>query len=366
MSAIRDIPGENRGISWEEESSAGFYTEEVAYYGDVGLGTILSRAWILFKKNMKACLLLMLLPAIVQIVSQLTFTLPSYLLHGHHHQPLTDLLLSTILLSGPAFLAASFFLHILCAAILIRILDSAIVRNKPISIRESLAFMMGKIPILLLWLIISSILYLLLSIADVLIILAAFIFVGGLLSRYVYPWLFGSAGNISILIGGLLLALLIGAAAIMGVTGLFGLELGMGIFPLLSFCVSKNKPVSALLPETFVIIFRNAGRIFMLCPLLFVLFFVIAVALQGPLFIWAAFESYRIHQFNYFPMHVSITLSIVSNLINIVISGYLWSILTLFWHHARIASEGLDIQQRLKHLRQRLRRQRASVSQPAG
>src|SRR5579871_3008927 len=91
------------------------------------LGTLFGRAWMLYRKNLKTCTLLLMVPVILQLLAQIAFTVPSYLLSQTTVQPGVKATLWGLLFLGPLLVFVTIAAHLFCVCILVRILNSAII-----------------------------------------------------------------------------------------------------------------------------------------------------------------------------------------------------------------------------------------------
>ena len=318
-------------------------------YPAQGTITLLSRAWNLFRVNLKSSILL-LLPA---VLLSTTVHLLSIQLSGG--KVLTQvsmaelgmkllLAVSLLLLSVPTL-----FLWVFTACVLSRFFYSAITSETPLPLKSCLGYIQKK------WLTISLMTITLGSVSFFLIFLNLFIlYLGIILSGALMAYLGFSAGHnlgshnsILMAIMIVLLLMLWGFLILALLIIILSFQTFFFVFPLMAIANAPevNTPWWPLVKNSYRLVFANAPRLILFSLAQFFLALVISTVINSPVLIWAGIELSRLGLSRPFqiPLHVQTVINLWSVIASLALMPFYVSAFTLLWYDCQVRQEGLDL-----------------------
>lgn len=338
-------------------------------YRSVGVPTLLSRGWNLFRANVKESMLVMLPPAVINALSGIVLSLPSAL----------PTLTSNVAVYGMASLLAiglGFVLQILnsylwlfCLSILCHRYDQTLILGSPPPLGKSFERIRQQLLPLLLIFTIIGLLYFAFGLLDVV------LFIGAILGVYAVILLIigGVAqglGNLGPELGMALAILffIMGTLAGLGLITLVSLQMVICYLPVVAVINSRPErgAITSAFKHSFRLIFRNFPRAVLFGLLMFILSTTLSFAMSMPIQMWNLFELLfnRAGEPGVVPFHVSVVSSLYSILIGTILWPFIFAGLTLFWYDCRVRSGGLDIHLALARLSKRFMERTGGIQQP--
>lgn len=313
-------------------------------YPAQGSTTLISRAWNLFRLNLKTGVLVMLVPTVVYFV----FALLLAVIASQDFQIATPgQVLTLILITGAAALAvlvAFIFAYGYCSCALMRFFYLAILNPEPPDIKACWDAVWNRrwsLALLIIGIALASIVF---AVADTLVFYLAVLIsiltmagLGGLAGIMQSPLMLVVAVITFLLFGFVILAVLI---------GLFSVQWFAVIFPLMAVATAeKERPMLSDVGEAFRLLSRNLSRVVVFSLALFLFSMIVSTALHAPVYAWVWYEKSRLGIGNQvaLPMHITTVLNLWTGLVNVVLMPFYISAVTLFWYDCKVRTEGLDL-----------------------
>jgi hypothetical protein len=315
-------------------------------YPAQGILTLTGRAWNLFRLNWKAGLLVMLGPTILKTGLAV---LGSLLSSGTFLTPTTTGKLIFIALLGVTLMVGFllyFFVWGFSCCTLSRFYYSAIIDEKPLSLKACWQSILKKAPALGLMMVIIIPLSGFMVILDIIFLyLGIFISAAALsafaVSTHAFTNSISGITTIFFLLvwGFVVLALLIGLGT---------LQWFLCIFPFIAVATApiRRQTTWPLVKQGIRQVFENLPRLIPYAVTLFIFTWVAMLTLMAPTILWVALEMKRTgmeHQVH-LPFHISAIANLISGLVELMSAPFVISALTLFWYDCQVRREGIDLQ----------------------
>lgn len=308
--------------------------------------TLLSRAWNLFRLNLKKCVLV-LLPSV--LLSTLIHLLSIQLAGGKVLTQVTMTELMQKLKLSLAIVGLSIpncFLWVFCSCVISRYLYTAIIGNQPLPLKHCVRFVLKKWLVLgLLTLVLGLVFVVMLFITMVLFYLG--IIFSGFLLAYIGTRLFHSVNTAVSAVTAIVVLLVWGFTMLSLMALLISFQTFLFVFPLMAIANAPDEQIPwwPLIRNSYRVVFANAPRLMGFALAQFFLALVIAAVIQSPVLIWAGIEYSRLGMSTPFtvPLHVQTVLNLWSTLASFVLMPFHISAFTLLWYDCQVRKEGLDL-----------------------
>lgn len=322
-------------------------------YQSQGILTIMSRAWTLARVNLKAILLIMLPPTLLNTALHILLSLlssRSFLTTANA----TELGSSLLLLAGAGLLSIPTIVAWLISYCLMgRFFYLALLRREAPSIKECLQHLSCHWLALAGLTIVLGLLVLGLVVVTLVISYLGLILVGFVMAALVASVNKATPGFPALMMG--IFALVVGFVALVLVVSLIALELFLFNFPIMSVLTvtDRRKKFSAHLSDSFQLLFKHFPRVLLFSVAALMLSWTFMGVMLGPASIWMAVEMARagIGNQHTLPVYMQTIWNIWSSLANCLIMPFHVSALTLFWYDCQVRGEGLDLKLWLERLR---------------
>lgn len=324
--------------------------------GAVGLCTLIGRGWNLFKFNLKPSLILMLIPTILFTFVSILASIPGSTI-TMTNATADQAFISVIAISVAVLLGiVAWFLSMYACTALTRIYYSALVQEKPLSFRESLRFIRKHCGLLFVVFLGIGLACMIFSFLDIAGFMAGFFAVTAFIT-----YVMAKAAPLS-QVGAVIAAILIGFSTLFGVFLLITYQIFLCLFPLVAIATSPGEGVFKAMAHSLRLLFTHSKRALIFGSLLLTLYFLLALILQLPSLFWLAMEFQRLSTQQeltspgVIPLHLSVASHIWSSLTHIILWGFMFAAITLFWYDCQVSSEGLDIRLALEGFKARKRK----------
>lgn len=321
-------------------------------YPTVPIGTLLGRAWNLFRSDMRRSLLIMLLPSVLDACAGIAIALPAATPGDARAGAAYSGLLVLSYGVGLLLLAVNFFVRA-GALVTLSGLYRATIERRCLSLRQAFQAVRAK------GMGLASACFGLFLLAIVLIICDWVVLTLGMLLLAVL-----ATGTLAYLFATL------GPWALVAVMGglVAGVGLGAAILALAGFqCLCCLLPLAAIASETQTTVnaqWRALFRSYRLIgcqPLragafglmLLMAYSALSLALSLPSQI-ASFMALSTSHMTVMPVSVSIGLNLYGMVVSALVWPFIFAALTLFWYDCQVRSEGADLGLRVQRLRQGL------------
>lgn len=329
-------------------------TETTIIYQTQGILSILSRSWNLVRANLKKVLIIVAPATLMNLVLHILLSLVSsqpFLTKGNPINIGVSLLVLalTFLFSIPTLILSLF-----CYFTLGRYFYLAIINPQPPTIRECVIYMSKN------WLPLSGLVILLGLIVTGLVVVNVVVFYLGLmLVGSIVTILAASGATNSAFLPKLMMAafiLVVGFASLAGLIALGSLEGFLFSFPITSLITAKSEQRLSIwqhISQSYQLLFRHFPAVVLFSLGLLFFSWALLIVLMGPIYLWMAIESARIHTTLHLPFYIQAIHNIWASLTNMLIMPLLASAMALFWYDCQTRSRGLDLQLWLQKLKAR-------------
>lgn len=325
--------------------------ESVIYY-NTGAGMLIGRAWSLFRQNLKAGLLLILIPAILFALQGVFASIPSAF-QTTATPSLVQIGFTLISIIGSVLLfTAATLAALLASLVLTRIFWSCLMGGKPISVGESLAFFRNfrVMAAILATSVVALALYVVFLLIDFFILT-----LGVMIASMVFGMVAGQIqqagfGNVLALSAVSLIYMVIVGCLIMGLTlALLGVQILLLNFPFIALATGTGKHLMRDIGKSLRLFFANLPKAALFGSLLVVFMLVVYLVLTAPIVsIWVPFEMQRMQSAGnqppgMLPFHVMVIINFWTSVLTVLSLPYMFAAFTLFWYDCRVNREGLDL-----------------------
>jgi len=315
--------------------------------------TLVSRACNLMKTNLKAGIILILPPILLLTGVNLLVSMLSGGTFLTTASPWAMGMKLGLALAGLLLLIPCLFLWVFCGAALSRLYYSAIVGDKPLSVRDCCRHVWKNwLTYTLLTAGLGLISMTLMGINLLLLILG--VFLSSTLMIRLGPTLGHFGGNM--FTGSMLvLFLLVWGFTILAATiGILIFQCFFFIFPLLSISTTPRNQLEwwPRVRAAYRLMFARFTQLLLFSLSLGLFSMVLGGVLMSPAFMWMFIELQRlgIGQQHHVPIHIQTVINIWSSLANLVIYPFQISACTLLWYDCQVRQDGLDLQLRFNRM----------------
>lgn len=322
-------------------------------YQNQGILSILSRSWNLVRNNLKASLLMVAPPTVMNILFFIFLSMISSQAFLTEATPVHLGIRLLIAILAMLFSIPTLIVSTLCYFTMCRYFYCAIINPKPPAIQECALYLLKK------WLPISGLVAGLGLLVTGLVVVNIIVFYLGILLVGAIMGAVGlSVGNSDALLPKLMMiafVLVLGFVLLAGLIALGSLEVFLFSFPITSLVTEQSdskKSVWQHLNQSYQLLFRNfPGAVLFSLGLLF-FSWILLIVLMSPVYLWILVESTRISLSfqSTLPFYIQTILNLWSSLTNMLITPLIASAMALFWYDCQTRSKGLDLQLWLEKL----------------
>lgn len=329
-------------------------TETSIIYQTQGILSILSRSWNLVRANLKKVLLIVAPATLMNLIFHILLSLISsqpFLTNNNPANIGVSLLVLalTFLFSIPTLIVSLFSYFTLG-----RYFYFAITDPQPPSIKACVIYLAKN------WLPLSGLVVLLgLIVTGLVVVNVVLLYLGLVLVASIVGILAASGATSGAFLPKLMMAafvLVIGFASLAGLITLASLEGFLFSFPITSLITAKPEQRLSIwqhLSQSYQLLFRHFPAVVLFSLGLLFFSWTLLIVLMGPIYVWMAIESARIHSSIHLPLYIQTIHNIWASLTNMLIMPLLASAMALFWYDCQTRSRGLDLQLWLQKLKAR-------------
>lgn len=315
--------------------------------------TLVSQSWNLVRANLKDSIFTLFWPLLLFGAGTLLLSIPASLMFLTTSK--TSILLITIfcVLAGIAVCLVGLVGWMLSWCVLIRLYYSAIVNEKPLSLKACWHHVLTNWQPLGLTVFVVMAFFTILLITNLLIFFVGIIVSGAAFSALAiiqHNGLLKAAMSIVFLLvwGFLVLGLLI---------SMITLQSMISSFPFLAIAThpDPHPPWWPTIRQSFRLVLSNFPRLILFGVLFFLFAFVISMVLHAPIFIWTVVELMRLgvsHQ-QALPFHLQVGMNLWNMLTQFIMTPLYTGALVLIWYDCQVRKEGLDLELWLQRIIQR-------------